>query len=615
MKRCRIFLLVVLCLPLVQLTLAQTSRETASSLPRLVRFGGTVTEPNGTPMTGVAGVTFTLYSEQTGGAPLWMETQNVTADANGRYSALLGATQSGGLPAELFTSEQARWVGVQVQGQPEQPRVLLVSAPYALKAVDAETVGGLPPSAFVLAAAVSAGTARSDATPNAAIDVTTTGGTANYLPFFNGASTIVDSLLYQSATGEIGINTSAPAATLDVNGDVAVSGAISTGACSTFAGLSLPALGAATASVGDESHSLKMAASVFNSGTSAAVAETFELKAEPVGNNTAAPNGVLNPLFGSGTNTPGETGLQFARNGQITFATGQSFPGTGAGTITGVTAGAGLSGGGSSGNVTLANTGLLGLTAGTGIAIGNGQTPTVSVSSAVPLLTTSNTFTGSQTVTGSTYTFGDTRVDYKNRNTGTVSPGVRFGGGETGEGISSDRTGTANPNGIDLYTAFVPRLSLTNAGFVGIGTTAPAYALDVRGTGNFLSTVSIGLTGTTSAAAFSGVNGNNTATSGASYGVAGTTESPAGAGTYGVNLSIGGYGVFGESIGANNNSTGVYGAATAASGREPTYGVYGSSDSRFLQGRRCRRDRTRPQLHRHYQRRGRRSLGRHRRPA
>ena len=33
----------------------------------------------------------------------------------------------------LFTSEQARWVGVQVSGQAEQPRVLLVSAPYALK--------------------------------------------------------------------------------------------------------------------------------------------------------------------------------------------------------------------------------------------------------------------------------------------------------------------------------------------------------------------------------------------------------------------------------------------------------------------------------------------------
>ena len=45
MKRYRIFLLVVLGLPLVQLTFAQ-ALETASALPRLVRFGGIVTEPN-----------------------------------------------------------------------------------------------------------------------------------------------------------------------------------------------------------------------------------------------------------------------------------------------------------------------------------------------------------------------------------------------------------------------------------------------------------------------------------------------------------------------------------------------------------------------------------------
>ena len=60
-------------------------------------------------------------------------------------------------------------------------------------------------------------------------------------------------------------------------------------------------------------------------------------------------------LFGEGTSAPAETGLLIASNGQITFAAGQSFPitGTGGGTITGVTAGSGLTGGGTSGTVTL----------------------------------------------------------------------------------------------------------------------------------------------------------------------------------------------------------------------------------------------------------------------
>jgi hypothetical protein len=127
-------------------TLAQTPSQTASALPRLVRFSGSAKDLNSNPLTGVVGITFALYSEQTGGAALWLETQNITADSNGHYTALLGLTKPDGLPAELFSSEQARWVGVQVSGQAEQPRVLLLSVPYALKAGDAETLGGKPAS-------------------------------------------------------------------------------------------------------------------------------------------------------------------------------------------------------------------------------------------------------------------------------------------------------------------------------------------------------------------------------------------------------------------------------------------------------------------------------------
>jgi hypothetical protein len=251
----------------------------------------------------------------------------------------------------LFNSEQARWVGVQVQGQAEQPRVLLVSAPYALKAGDAETIGGLPPSAFMLAAPPASGSdtasgspaiaAGSRDQPATATDVTTTGGTANYLPIFNGASTIVDSAVFQSAASpfKIGIDTATPATTLDVNGAGTIRGA-----------LSLPATGAATATAGADSQPLNLVASAFN--TTAAVNQIFQLQAEPAGNDTAAPSGTLNLLFGAGTAAPAETGLSIANNGQITFATGQTFPG--AGTITGIaTAGSGLTGGGTSGTPSL----------------------------------------------------------------------------------------------------------------------------------------------------------------------------------------------------------------------------------------------------------------------
>jgi hypothetical protein len=120
-------------------TQTQVQTTNATIVPRLVRYGGVARDLNGKPLSGVVGVTFALYAEQAGGAALWMETQNVQADAGGHYTVLLGSTKAEGLPAELFASGQARWIGVQVEQEGEQARTLLVSAPYALKAGDAET--------------------------------------------------------------------------------------------------------------------------------------------------------------------------------------------------------------------------------------------------------------------------------------------------------------------------------------------------------------------------------------------------------------------------------------------------------------------------------------------
>ena len=122
-----------------------------SAVPHLVSYGGVLKDGSGKPVTGITGVTFLLYRDQEGGAPVWMETQNVKPDNAGRYSAQLGATRSEGLPPETFMTGEARWLAVQAAGAPEQPRVLLVAVPYAMKAADAETIGGLPPSAFMLA--------------------------------------------------------------------------------------------------------------------------------------------------------------------------------------------------------------------------------------------------------------------------------------------------------------------------------------------------------------------------------------------------------------------------------------------------------------------------------
>ncbi|MBZ5543879.1 MAG: tail fiber domain-containing protein [Acidobacteriia bacterium] len=128
--------------------LASNAAAAQSSVPRLVRFNGTLKDATGKPLSGPVDVTFELFREQSGGEPVWWETQTVEADAQGQYSALLGATQPNGLPMDLFTAGEARWLGV-AAGKIEQPRVLLVSVPYAFKAGDAETLGGKPATAYV----------------------------------------------------------------------------------------------------------------------------------------------------------------------------------------------------------------------------------------------------------------------------------------------------------------------------------------------------------------------------------------------------------------------------------------------------------------------------------
>ena len=211
----------------------------------------------------------------------------------------------------------------------------------------------------------------------------------------------------------MGIGTTTPAATLDVKGTATLRGA-----------LTMNAKNAATAGAGASSNPLDLLAASFDSSTSTSIGQHFRWQAEAAGNDTANPSGTLNLLYASGSGIPAETGLSVNSAGLLTFGAGQTFPGVGtitgvtagsgltgggttgsvsvglttacaggqvlqwsgsawacstpaAGTITGVTAGAGLSGGGTSGAITLTNTGVLSVSGGTGITSTGGNAPTL----------------------------------------------------------------------------------------------------------------------------------------------------------------------------------------------------------------------------------------------
>jgi hypothetical protein len=261
-RRFAAVLVLISSLTAVRANAVQSADAAGTSIPQIVSFSGTLRGFDGNSASGVVGITFALYKEEQGGRPLWLETQNVTLDDAGRFSVKLGASTPEGLPAELFAAKEARWLAIEPQGLPAPARAMLLSVPYALKAGDAETIGGLPPSAFMLAGAASrTNSADSQSSPSLASPETMSGsGTANFIPRWTpNSTTLGNSVLFQSGTGsvaKVGVNTSVPAATLDVNGSVTARGV-----------LQLPSKAAATGGKGSTSQPLSLHASAFNSST------------------------------------------------------------------------------------------------------------------------------------------------------------------------------------------------------------------------------------------------------------------------------------------------------------------------------------------------------------
>jgi hypothetical protein len=109
-----------LCLLIIVLTLSRgalQAQASSSAVPRLVGYSGKLMYAEGKPLARVAGVTFALDTDQEGGAPLWLETQNVNPDSTGHYNVQLGSSRAEGLPHDLFNAGEARWLGVQVDRQ------------------------------------------------------------------------------------------------------------------------------------------------------------------------------------------------------------------------------------------------------------------------------------------------------------------------------------------------------------------------------------------------------------------------------------------------------------------------------------------------------------------
>jgi hypothetical protein len=460
------------CLLIQETALAQmeetsavaSGAASAAVVPRLIRVTGSLPEGAGKPFS--IRTTFALYKDQNSSDPLWQETQNVQLDASGHYSVLLGASQEEGLPLDVFASGEAHWLGIQPEGETEQSRILLLSVAYALKAADAETLGGKPASAFALAGsqpviAMTTAGSSSDAvatpslianpkapTPLGTCTAITSDGTStvNQIAKFTTNCNLENSAIFENA-GKVGIGNKSPAGTLDVTGTAFVRGLLN-----ADAGLQVLPLGTATVTQGFNSSPLDIYASVFNPSLGAGN-YFYRWQAEPTQNNLPAAGANLNLLFG----IPGdalETGLSINRNGVISFAPGQTFPGLG--TVTSVATGAGLTGG------PITASGTISIPAA-------GVTNAMLANSAVTVKAGTGLSGGGTVALGGTVTLTNTAL-------GTIT-GVTAGSGLTGGGTTGNvslsllKTCTTGQVLAWSGTAWACSTISTGGGLAGSGTT------------------------------------------------------------------------------------------------------------------------------------------------
>ena len=116
-----------------------------------------------------------------------------------------------GIPLHVFASAEARWLGLAWirAGEVEGARTRLTSVPYALKALDAETLGGRPASAYLLAPTPGQeGTTRIG---TASLDTPTVvnPGTPNFLAKYVNGIDLGSSSVFESA-GRLGVNAYSP---------------------------------------------------------------------------------------------------------------------------------------------------------------------------------------------------------------------------------------------------------------------------------------------------------------------------------------------------------------------------------------------------------------------
>jgi hypothetical protein len=553
-----------------QETLLPPPRVQQPVVPPVIQFSGNLEDAMGKALSGVVGVTFTIYDAQQGGAALWTETQMVTANESGRYTVRLGSESSG--ISELLISGKSGWLGIRPSGQREMPRTPLVGLRAVLDSNNANSVN--------TDAALNGSKVRHGAGPKPTDPpVTTAGGTVNFLTKFDATADITNSQIFDNGTN-VGIGNTSPLGKLDVSGSfIGVRGATS-----SSVGVGLYGVGPNHGVEGDTSASDAIGVvgdALSTTGTTFGVyGQTFSPSGTGVIGNSLATSGnavgvegvTSSPdsvgVWGIGPNrgVEGDTSASDAIGvlGDASSTTGTTFGVYG---LTFSPSGTGVIGNSlaTSGNAV----GVEGVTSSPdsvgvwGIGPNHGVEGDTSASDAIAVLGYSSSTTGT--------TFGVYGQTSSTSGTGVIGNSLATSGNAVGvEGV------TSSPDSVGVW-GLGPNRGVE-------GDTSASDAIGVFGDASSTTGITYGVIGLTLSPSGTGVYGNSLATSGNTMGVVGSVSSPNGNGVSGFSNAVGcsasiipcGVGVYGQS-GVNGN--GVYGTLIGGSGFAGSAAVWGDTDS------------------------------------
>jgi hypothetical protein len=436
-----------------------------SPAPSLMNFQGRLAKPDGTPVPdGNYSIKFTLFTAVTGGTQKWTETINPVHVHNGVVSVQLGKTTP--LTDAVFAGNL--FLEVKVGSDPAlTPRQPLVSMAYAFKAdtVPDASIG----SAQLKNGAVTAGKLAANVLNTTAWLLGGNSGTtgSNFLGTSDNKPLVLkvnNRRVMQYTPLE---DTSDPDASLhhrtvnllggaDINTIAAgVMGAtIVGGGDDYFTGFDNPNtvtnnFGTVVGGSLNTADGFSFIGGGYNNKASefysTIVGGTYNVASN---NQTFIGGGILNTASGFGAVVPG--GSSNTASGTFSFAAGNGAQALHGGSFVwsdGSTLGTPFAS-------TAADQFLIHAEGGVGIGVTAPQ----------KILSVANGM----------------NIDQADFNNGTLISGISFGS-QSGEGIGSQRTAGGNQWGLDFYTAFQNRMAISNAGFVGIGTTAPQSALHVKG--------------------------------------------------------------------------------------------------------------------------------------